>query len=157
MNYEQLLQKLSTDLPSQQQPIFPNSMWFWIFIAVIVVGFIAALFMVFPLYNVWASRKNGEARLAEANYAEQIAIAEAEARLNAAHKNREAEEIEALAVANSISTIGKSLEENEGYLRWQWIKRLGDSASDIIYVPTEANLPILEASRGKSPSGEIIK
>lgn len=32
-------------------------------------------------------------------------------------------------------------------LRWQWIKMMENRAGQTIYVPTEANLPILEASR----------
>ena len=61
--------------------------------------------------------------------------------------NREAEVIDARAVADSMAEIGEALAKNEGYLRWQWIKALGDTQNDIIYVPTEANLPILEAQR----------
>lgn len=53
---------------------------------------------------------------------------------------------EGVAKANKI--IGESLKNNEAYLRYLWINDLGDnSGKTIVYIPTEANLPILEASR----------
>ena len=105
------------------------------------------LMAVMPIYGVWTSKKSGEAQLAEANCAEQVAIAEANARLKAAEMNKKAEVIEAEAVAKSIETIGTALERQEGYLRWQWIKMMDDTNNTTIYVPTETNLPILEANR----------
>ena len=120
-----------------------------ILIAIGILGLTGFAFWFFPVYGVWASRKSGEARLAEANYAEQVAIAEANARLKSAEMNREAEEIEATAVGNSVQIIGDALKQNEGYLRWQWIKMMCTTKNDVIYVPTEANLPILEATRMK--------
>ena len=100
-----------------------------------------------PVYGVWKARKYGEAQLAQAQFGEQVAIAEANARLKAATMNKEAEIIEAEAVAKSIETIGEALSQNEGYLRWQWIKMMDDTEHSVIYVPTEANLPILESGK----------
>ena len=119
----------------------------WVLIAVGTLGSIAALMYIIPSYGVWTSKKQGEAELAEANFAEQVAIARATARQKAAELNKQAEVIEASAVAKSIETIGKALEANEGYLRWQWIKMMTQTDNDVIYVPTEANLPILEAGK----------
>jgi hypothetical protein len=76
-------------------------------------------------------------------------LSTAEARFQAAEMNKKAEIIEAEAVANSVAVIGNALAENEGYLRWQWIKSMAETENEIIYVPTEANLPILEAGRLK--------
>jgi len=53
-----------------------------------------------------------------------------------------------IRLANRI--IGQSLRNNEDYLRYLWIHNLESAeqhGAQIIYVPTEANLPILEASR----------
>ena len=120
-----------------------------IVLGILGVGLIAFAFWFIPVYNVWASKKSGEARLAEANFAEQVAIAEANARLKSATMNSEAEEIEATAVGNSVKIIGDALRENEGYLRWQWIKMMCSTENEVIYVPTEASLPILEATRNQ--------
>lgn len=132
------------------EPSTFSTLGFWIWAIFSIIAFTAFLFWVFPVYSVWAARKRGQASLAEAEYGEQVAIAEANARLKSAQMNREAEEIEALAVANSINIIGNSLEDNQSYLRWQWIKSIADTENEIIYVPTETNLPILEASRCES-------
>lgn len=45
-----------------------------------------------------------------------------------------------------MGLIGASIKDNEGYLRWLWINSLNDGNSERIYIPTEANLPILEAT-----------
>lgn len=121
-------------------------------IIIFILGTIGFSLWFFPIYNVWASRKSGEAELAKANFAEQVAIAIANARLKSAQMNKEAEIIEAEAVSKSIDTIGEALAKNEGYLRWQWIKMMDEATTDreVIYVPTEANLPILEAGKRRS-------
>ncbi len=105
--------------------------------------------IVSPIYNVWASRKQGEADLAEAQYEQQIQIAEAKGRYDAAELNKKAAIIEAEAVAEQITRIGEHLQNHDLYLRWQWIRMMEDRQGETIYVPTEANLPILEASRLK--------
>lgn len=130
-----------------QEMVIPSWFWLGIITAVIIASVIIIYMIVLPIYNVWVSKKQGEAELAEANFAEQVVIAKATARLNAAEMNKKAEVIEAEAVANSIQTIGDVLSTNEGYLRWQWIKMMGETDNETIYVPTEANLPILEAGR----------
>jgi hypothetical protein len=48
--------------------------------------------------------------------------------------------------------IGTQLTTHDLYLRWQWIKMMeevGAEGTQTIYVPTEGNLPILEAGRLK--------
>jgi hypothetical protein len=121
-----------------------------------IVLVIIALFMLigfclwfFPIYHVWSSRKSGEADLAEATYEQKIQVAKADGRFLAAQKNKEAAIIEAEAVAAQINTIGEGLTKHDLYLRWQWIRMMEESGAyrETIYVPTEANLPILEASR----------
>lgn len=114
---------------------------------IVLVVFIALLMWVLPIYNVWSSRKSGEAELAEAEFAEKVAIAQANARRSAAEANKEAEVIEAEAVSESIKKIGNALQNNAGYLQWQWIKTMSDTENQVIYVPTEASLPILEAGK----------
>jgi len=62
--------------------------------------------------------------------------------------NKQAEIIDAEAVAKSVDIIGKALHENTGYLQWKWIHMMEQRDSgDTIYVPTEAGLPILEAGK----------
>lgn len=115
---------------------------------VLVIAFVWGLVALMQIYGVWSARKEGEADLARAQRDQQIQKAEAQGRLDAAELNKQAELIDAAAVAQSIEIIGKKLHENEGYLRWQWIEMMRDrDAGDTIYVPTEAGLPILEAGK----------
>jgi len=70
-----------------------------------------------------------------------------------AKKDAEIEVARAEGIAKSNQIISNSLTEN--YLRYRWIEGLQTNREMVIYVPTEANLPILEAGRwssGKSPA-----
>lgn len=100
-----------------------------------------------PLWNVWASELKGKAQLAEATFNRQIAIQEAEAKKESAKSLAEAEVIRAGGVAQANEIIGTSLKDNEEYLRYLWIDSVRSKEHQIIYVPTETNLPILEADR----------
>ncbi len=124
----------------------------WLILGVGLLTFVGFLFWVFPTWNVWASRKAGEAHLAEAQYEQRIQVAQAEGRLLAAQKNKEAAIIEAEAVAAQINVIGEGLTKHDLYLRWQWIRMMEEREGETIYVPTEANLPILEATRRETGS-----
>lgn len=120
------------------------------FILVVLVLFVstALWFLVgYPIWNVWASRQQGVAELQQARNEQQIQIAEAQSRFDAAELNKKAAIIEAQAVSEQIKVIGVQLSAHDLYLKWQWIKMMEDREGETIYVPTEANLPILEANR----------
>lgn len=99
-------------------------------------------------YNVWEQGKVGQAELSRANWNRQIIIKQAKAKQEAAIFLAQAEVERAKGVAAANKIIGKSLEQNEAYLRYLWIQNL-HGQHQVIYVPTEANLPILEANRLK--------
>lgn len=119
-------------------------------VVVVVVGF-TSLFFVWPQYRVWQRGLAGQAQLKEAEWNRQIAVYEAEAKKEAAALLAAAEIERAKGVAEANKIIGESLAGNEAYLRYLWIQGLQDGSSEVIYIPTEANLPILEArdSRGQ--------
>lgn len=100
-----------------------------------------------PIYNVYEQEKQGEAEYARAESSRKIAVLEALAKLESAKSLAAAEIERAKGVAEANRIIGDSLKGNDAYLRYLWIDQLQDSETKIIYVPTEANLPILEASR----------
>ena len=100
-----------------------------------------------PKYNVWQRELSGKAQLAEAEWNRQIEVQEAQAKMEAAKSLAAAEVERAKGVAEANKIIGESLEGNESYLRYLWIQGLQDGSSEVIYIPTEANLPILEAAR----------
>lgn len=101
------------------------------------------------VYDVWAQRKAGEAELARAESNRQIKTLEARASEESAKHLAQAEIIRAGGVAKANEIIGESLKGNEGYLRYLWITSLESKEKEVIYIPTEANLPVLEAGRLK--------
>ena len=100
-----------------------------------------------PYYNVWSAKMTGKAELAQADGNRQIAIREAEAKRESATALAGAEIERAKGVAEANRIIGESLDGNEAYLHYLWIHGLQETKDKVIYVPTEANLPILEAGR----------
>ena len=118
---------------------------------IVVLGVVAAGMAGCPRYNVYVQQKEGEALLAHAQSSREVAVAEAKAKMESASMLAEAEVIRAGGVAKANKIIGESLKENESYLRYLWITEVSGSKQDktVVYIPTEANLPILEATRNK--------
>ena len=100
-----------------------------------------------PIYNVWQKGLSGKASLKQAEWDRQIAVKEAQAKTQSAEFLSQAEVIRAKGVAEANKIIGSGLKDNDAYLRYLWIQGLQDGSSEVIYIPTEANLPILEATR----------
>ena len=117
-------------------------------IIVIVLGLIVGGVMWgLPQYHVYQQRLSGAAKLAEAESSRQVAIQEAHAKMESSKMLAQAEIERAKGVAEANRIIGDSLRENEAYLKYLWISGLESNNPTVIYVPTETNLPILEASR----------
>lgn len=101
-----------------------------------------------PAWNVWRAEKSGEAVYAEAESSRRVKTLEAQATKDSAKLLGEADVERAKGAAEANRILGESLKNNEQYLRYLWIQSLMDKTSPtIIYVPTEAGLPILEAQR----------
>ena len=102
-----------------------------------------------PQYYVWQQNKAGEAELARAEQNRQIAIQEARAKEESAKSLANAEVIRAEGVAKANKIIGDSLQNNEAYIHYLWIEALRESSNEVIYIPTEAGIPITESARFK--------
>lgn len=102
-----------------------------------------------PVYNVYQQRLAGEAQLAKAEYSKRVAVQEAQAKMDSAKLLAQAEVSRAEGVAQANKIIGDSLKQNESYLRYLWITEVAGNQHATVYIPTEANMPILEA--GKRP------
>lgn len=106
-----------------------------------------------PQYSVWTEKLAGEAELQRASGNRQIRVQEAEARLEAAKLEAQAEVAKAEGAAKANELLIKSLGSADGYLRWRYIEMLEETAKkgadgrQVIYLPTEAGIPILEAGR----------
>lgn len=109
-----------------------------------IVLFVSACGPLAPMWATW----NGEAEYNHAVNAKKVQVADAEGRLEAAKLLAQAEVERAKGVAQANAIIGDSLKNNEAYLRWLYIEGLKENKGEtLIYVPTEAGLPILEAGR----------
>ncbi len=110
-----------------------------------------------PKYRIYRQDLAGQANLRQQEWEKKILIEQAraqndaatmnaEARIKQATAESEAEIIRARGIAEANSIIANSLQGNESYLRYLWIDKLADN-DNVIYVPTEAGLPILEAGQ----------
>ena len=116
-----------------------------ILLGVLVILGIIGLFWVGPQYNVWSKEMRGKASLAESQWDKKIQIEEAQANLESEKLNAQSEVERAKGAAEAIKIEGGSLTDN--YIKYLWVRQLSSGEKQLIYVPTEAGLPILEAGR----------
>jgi len=118
---------------------------FYIVVILVVISLVVGLFWAIPVYLVWQKEKAGQAQLAEAEWLKKIQIEEALANLEAEKLNAQAEVERAKGAAEAIRIEGGSLTEK--YIQYLWVRQNRFNDKTTIYIPTEANLPILEAGR----------
>lgn len=115
--------------------------------ALTIVGGIAGCMAWYPEYGVYQQRMAGEAELAQSTYSKQVQVQDAQGKLDSAKLLAQVEVERAKGVAAANKIIGDSLKDNEAYLKYLWITDTSAAKPSLIYVPTEANIPILEAGR----------
>ena len=113
-------------------------------IMTIIIGIISLCYFI-PKYSVYRKGMHGKGMLREAGFSKQIQIESAKANLESEKLNALSEIERAKGVAEANEIIGSSLKGNEAYLRYLWINKLNDNNQNVIYIPTEAGMPILEA------------
>ena len=114
----------------------------------IVLVCVVGLFIAVPYYNVWQQEMSGRAEFAKAEQNRKIKIEEAKANLEAEKLNAQAEIERAKGAAEAIRIENGSL--TPAYIQYLWVRQQANlNDKTVIYVPTETNLPILEANRVK--------
>lgn len=98
-----------------------------------------------PTYKVWQQQKEGEAELSRAIQNRNIRVLEAKAKQESAEYESQAEIIRARGAAKANQIIDSSLTVQ--YLHYLWVQGLREGKNEVIYVPTEGSIPIMEASR----------
>lgn len=107
---------------------------------------IVAICIAIPYYNVWQQEMAGRAEFAKAEQNRKIRIEEAKANLEAEKLNAQAEIERAKGAAEAIRIENGSITPT--YIQYLWVRQQGNlNDKTVIYIPTETNLPILEASR----------
>ena len=110
------------------------------------IVFVVTLAFAIPKYNVWKQEMKGKAEFAQAEQNRRIKIEEAKANLEAEKLNAQAEIERAKGAAEAISIENGSLTPT--YIQYLWVRQQNTSTNNkIIYIPTEAGLPVLEAGR----------
>jgi regulator of protease activity HflC (stomatin/prohibitin superfamily) len=102
-----------------------------------------------PYYNVWEQEMSGKAEFAKAEQNRKIRIEEAKANLESEKLNAQAEIERAKGAAKAIEIENGAITPT--YIQYLWVRQqnLSGNNSKIIYIPTEAGLPLLEAGRSK--------
>lgn len=120
-----------------------------VFITVMVLVAILAIFMFgVPHYRIWSAEQRGEAEFAEAEQNRKIKIEEAKANLEAEKLNAQAEVERAKGAAEAIKIENGSI--TPAYIQYLWVRQQNNlNDKTVVYIPTETNLPLLEATRNK--------
>lgn len=111
---------------------------------VVFIGLILACMMGLPKYNVWKQEMKGKAEFAQAEQNRKIKIEEARANLEAEKLNAQAEIERAKGAAEAIKIENGQLTTT--YIQYLWVRQQSSNQiQKIVYIPTEASMPILEA------------
>lgn len=122
----------------------------WIVIVTIFIAFFFVVLWGGPQYKIYKQKLDGEAILAKAESERRVLVETARAQKDAAVLQAEAEVERAKGVAEANRIIADGLKDNENYIKYLWVSKISETNSpQVIYVPTEAGLPILEANRIK--------
>ena len=114
--------------------------------AIGAVVVLASMFFIIPWYNVWQQEMSGKAEFAKAEQNRKIKIEEAKANLEAEKLNAQAEIERAKGAAEAIRIENGSLTPT--YIQYLWVRQQSNlNNKTVVYIPTEGNLPILEATR----------
>lgn len=122
-------------------------------VLLIILGvclFVLTLMLGIPKYNVWQSKiaietaeNNGKAQMAQAEQNRKIQVEEAKANLESQKLNSLAEVERAKGMAQAIEIENGKLTTK--YIQYLWVRNIDKMSGEKIYIPTEANLPLLEA------------
>lgn len=127
--------------------VFARNVRFWVSYAVTGIILLSALGLYgCPQYTVYEQQLAGEAELKRAEQNRQILVQQATAEREAAK-----------ARAEAIEVVGAAAKAFPEYRQQEFIGAFAEALKEgkmnqIIYVPTEANIPIIEA--GKRPVSE---
>jgi hypothetical protein len=112
-----------------------------IIVVILLVGALFGFLVIGKHYRVWSMEMEGKGILLQANYERQAIVAQAQAERDSATLRAEA-----------IGIVGQAAKDFPEYRNQEFIGAFAKAVengniSQIIYVPTEANIPIMEAGK----------
>lgn len=114
-------------------------------VLVLVLGIVFLFRAAGPQLNLYKANTEKKAVIAEQRAKSEAAEFAARSAVTQAKAKAEAMVIEATALAESQRIIAATLTDE--FVRYLYIKAIEGNPNQVIYVPTEAGLPILEAGR----------
>ncbi len=126
----------------EKMVVTTNGIWIWtVRILTIIVVLTTLSMWGCPRYKVYSSKLDGEAALAQATSVREIQVKQALGEKEAAVHRAEA-----------IKIVGQATKDYPEYRQQEFIGAFAEAVkegkiSQIIYVPTEGNIPITEAHR----------
>jgi len=105
-----------------------------------IVGIIASMFLL-PMWSVWQQDMKGRAKLAKASQERQILVEQAKAESEAADY-----------IVTAITKVGQAAKDFPEYRKQVFMQAYAEALNSeaidqIIYVATEAGIPVTEAGR----------
>lgn len=111
---------------------------------ILTIVLITILMVIIPTYRVWSQEMKGKAEFAQAEQNRRIKVEEAKANLEAEKLNAQAEIERAKGAAEAIKIENGQLTTT--YIQYLWVRQQSNNQiQKIVYIPTEASMPILEA------------
>lgn len=98
-----------------------------------------------PKYKLYRADIEKRTLISEARAKADAAEYTAEAEVTKANYEAERDRIRAQGVADANATINQTLTPE--FITWHYVDQLADLGDQIIYVPTEGGIPILESGR----------
>lgn len=121
-----------------------NFFWKIFMVVILCIGLIISSMFTIPKYRVWSQEMKGKAELAQAEQNRKIKVEEAKANLEAEKLNAQAEIERAKGAAEAIKIENGQLTTT--YIQYLWVRQQSNNQiQKIVYIPTEASMPILEA------------
>lgn len=115
--------------------------FFGFLIGTLILGLILIGLLWVPIVGPWTQERKGLANLRQAEQERRIQVEQAQAELDSAGK-----------IAEAIAVVGQAAQDFPEYREQQFIGAFAEALTNcnnnsIIYVPTEANIPVMEAGR----------
>lgn len=119
----------------------------WASLLGVVILIIVGIIVGYNYFKVWSSEQTGRAEYVRAEQNRQIAVQEAKAKMESAELLAQAEIIRAKGLAEANKIVADSLQGKSEYIHYLWIEALKESKDQVIYIPTEAGIPVTESFR----------
>lgn len=114
----------------------PNEVKSLISALIVITVTVGGLMLGIPKYNAWRAKVAGQAELMKAEYTKRVLIETARAEYEAAELQ-----------ASAIAIVGQAAKDFPEYRHQQFIQMYGEALQNghvqMIFVPTEANIPLI--------------